>query len=549
MKKPYIALTVSLFLFFFTTATSLASNQDVIINEIGASEPQDYEWIEIYNRGTNPIDLSGWKFVEDFSDTKPDGTSHNLNFPNNNAILGAGQYAIIAQNATKLKEKYPSLNSLLIDSSWGSLNESGEKIGLKDTGGNFIESFIYIEAKNYSLERIDANSNDYANANWKEHAGSNTLGMQNSNLVPTQNTTGQTDQPSINDQQTTDNQNSDSSGISNSPNYKFKIQNSITAYAGENTIALAGQEIIFDASKSTGDITSYEWNFGDGQISKEKIAKHKYVFPGKYIITLSVSDGFSKSQTQITSTIHPSGVYINEFIPSPIEKDPGEWIEIYNSNNFPVNISEWKLKDSSKSKGFSIPQNTFIAPKSYLVLSKDITKISLNNNTDTLQFLYPEDILIEEIKYEKAKEGFSASRNQDDIFIWTQNPTPSGPNIISSNNTSSSTSANIQNVQASSVNINNALIKNSRIIVSENNIVKNLINSAKAQTVEEQKIEQLAQNENSDTMINARNDNGLSANIGENLKTKNNPMMKIILILATVGIFALMWQALKKTND
>ncbi len=545
MKKLFTALTISLFLFFFTTTISLAANQDVVINEIGASEPQDYEWIEIYNRGTDPIDLADWKFVEDFSDTKPNGTSHNLNFPNTNTMIGAGQYAIIAQNATKLKEKYPDFNGLLIDSSWGSLNESGEKIGLKDADGNLIEPFNYIEAKNYSLERIDANSNDYASTNWKEHADSNTLGIQNSDYASTQNATGQTDQSSINNQQTTDNQNGASSTISNSQNSKFKIQSSITADAGENIIALAGQEIIFDASKSIGDITSYEWNFGNGQISKEKIAKHKYIFPGKYIITLSVSDSSSKSQTQITSTIYPSGVYINEFIPSPIEKDTGEWIEIYNSNNFPVDISKWKLKDDGKSKGFSIPQNTFIAPKSYLVFSKDITKISLNNDTDTLHFLYPEDILIEEIKYEKTKEGFSASRNQDDIFMWTQNPTPSGPNIISSNNTSNSTSVNIQNVQASSADINNALIKNNRIIVSENNIIKNLINSAKAQTVEEQKIEQLAQNENSDTMIDARNDNGLSANIGENLKTKNNPMMKIILILATIGIFALMWQALK----
>jgi len=569
MKKIFIYFIIFILLstILLVLNSATAATQDIIINEIGSSEGADYEWVEIYNRGQNSIDLTGWKFVENFIDSNPDGTNHGLNF-SGNASLVAGQYAVIAQDAIKLKEKYPSLSTVIIDSSWSSLNEGGEKIGLKDADGNFAELFTYISAINYSLERKDPNLNDYTATNWQEHPSTNTIGAQNSSKQNNnQTTTQQTIDSSQETTQTTTNQQESQTTentISFSPTSNLQPPTPIVANAGENIIALIKQEITFDASKSQG-ASIYEWNFGDGSTTKEKVTKHKYNFPGKYIISLTISDGQNTSQSQITATIHPLGIYINEFIPSPAGSDENEWIEIYNSNDFPADISGWTISDNSK-KSFSFPQNTFIAQRSYIVISRKTTGIALNNDIDVLKFSYPENILVEEIKYEKAKEGYSASRKQNNSFVWTKNPTPSSPNIISSENIGAQ-NTNTQKMSGQKLTIaileqnkaQNITVSNQKFIVLNNGfIIKNLVNTAEAHHVEEEIIgednpdgkltKSESENDSPAQADHAYRQAGLSANINNavNLIKNTGSAIKIIFILAIAGSIALMWRVIKK---
>lgn len=537
MKYFFCLLSITLFSPIFIHK-SFAATQDVIINEIGASEGTDYEWVEIYNRGVAPIDLENWKFVENFTDSSPDGTNHGLNFSGATA-LNPNQYAVIAQNATKFKEKYPNFTGLLIDSSWSTLNESGEKIGLKDADGNFSELFAYIEAKNFSLERKNPNLNDYTATNWQEHSSGNTVGAKNYNSADQTTATEQTASQEI--QQT----NSEST-ITNTQTPTSNLQSLvIIANAGENIIALTSQEIIFDASKSQGNIANYEWNFGDGQTSKEKIAKHKYDFAGKYIAVLTISDGQSQAQSQITASIYPSGVYINEFIPSPQGTDSeNEWIEIRNANDFPVDLSEWILNNNSKP--FSIPKNTFISPQSYLALTRKTTGITLPNTNGFLKFSYPENIAIDEIKYDKTKEGYSASRKQDDNFVWTKNPTPGAPNILISEIKMSS-SAPHQSIAITKQNQypQNLITKNqSSYVVSENSTFKNFINAASAH---HDVYNDAAEENDQTTKENASNPININANISQ-INFKNKNVLFFSFGLAIAGFFVLMWQIIK-TKD
>ena len=51
--------------------------------------------------------------------------------------------------------------------------------------------------------------------------------------------------------------------------------------------------ITFDASQSEdedGSIASYQWDFGDGNTATTKLVTHKYLNPGDYIVSLSVTD-------------------------------------------------------------------------------------------------------------------------------------------------------------------------------------------------------------------------------------------------------------------
>ncbi len=144
----------------------------VVITEIGAYEKTDHEWVEIFNAGPGPIDLTGWKFWEN-------ATNHGLNQLRGDFILDAGEYAIIAQKGDVFLADRPGVGVTVIDSSWSSLKEAGEEIGLKDASGNFIERFTYLAAPDTALERRNALIADYTPANWLPHPTGGTPGQPN----------------------------------------------------------------------------------------------------------------------------------------------------------------------------------------------------------------------------------------------------------------------------------------------------------------------------------------------------------------------------------
>jgi len=55
--------------------------------------------------------------------------------------------------------------------------------------------------------------------------------------------------------------------------------------------------------RSTGNPTSWEWNFGDGNTSTDQNPNHTYTVAGNYSITLSVSDGTNTDSVVKTNTI------------------------------------------------------------------------------------------------------------------------------------------------------------------------------------------------------------------------------------------------------
>ncbi len=59
------------------------------------------------------------------------------------------------------------------------------------------------------------------------------------------------------------------------------------------TEAVVGEQLAFDASQSydpDGQISEYNWNFGDGNNSNQMMANHTYTVPGNYNISLIVTD-------------------------------------------------------------------------------------------------------------------------------------------------------------------------------------------------------------------------------------------------------------------
>lgn len=130
-------------------------------------------------------------------------------------------------------------------------------------------------------------------------------------------------------------------------------------------------------------------------------------------------------------TTYSDSVVISELLPSPEgPDDKEEWIELFNGNNFAVDLSGWKIQDTIGSvKIYIFPEGTIIEPMGFLVLSRPTTKITLNNDGDGLQLLQPDGKIIHEATFSKAPKGQSYNQTSSGWF-WSPILTPGSTNII-----------------------------------------------------------------------------------------------------------------------
>jgi hypothetical protein len=127
----------------------------------------------------------------------------------------------------------------------------------------------------------------------------------------------------------------------------------------------SGLDVIVDANRSDdpdGDITNYEWGFGDGTTGNSKQVSHPYASGGTYTITLTVTDegGATNSTTQtisVSSGSPTSNAVISAFQPNPnqLSDTEGEFIRVY----FPPSIdtSNWVIRDQDSGGTKTIGQD------------------------------------------------------------------------------------------------------------------------------------------------------------------------------------------------
>ncbi|MFH1457295.1 MAG: lamin tail domain-containing protein [Patescibacteria group bacterium] len=125
-------------------------------------------------------------------------------------------------------------------------------------------------------------------------------------------------------------------------------------------------------------------------------------------------------------------VFINEVLPNPHGSDDYEWIELYNSNNYSVDLSGWMLSDATGNK-YVIPNGKILLSKNFLTFDKLNTQISLNNSNGESVFLYwPDGSVISQINYTgTAEENYSWALSEQGNYSWTNMPTKNSKNIIS----------------------------------------------------------------------------------------------------------------------
>src|SRR5687767_804701 len=138
---------------------------DVVINELMYHPPgerEDLQYIELFNSGTQPVDLSGWSFRK------------GVRFEFGSGVkLAPGGFLVIARDARAFNRHYT--NGTVVGNFEGKLSHSGEQITLANGDGATVDSVHYGDrgtwphgADGYSpsLERICPTSASDEPGNW-----------------------------------------------------------------------------------------------------------------------------------------------------------------------------------------------------------------------------------------------------------------------------------------------------------------------------------------------------------------------------------------------
>jgi hypothetical protein len=105
-----------------------ASNGQILIGDIAINEimykpvsgNDDDQFVELFNAGTNTVDLTGWRFVAGINFTFPGGTT-----------VSPGGYLVVARNQTNLFAKHANLNAANTTGNYtGKLPHTGGRLAL-----------------------------------------------------------------------------------------------------------------------------------------------------------------------------------------------------------------------------------------------------------------------------------------------------------------------------------------------------------------------------------------------------------------------------------
>ena len=92
--------------------------------------PNDEQWIELYNRSSSAVDLSGWRLDD----------AVEFRFPLN-TVLAADGYLVVANHAAALRAQYPAIT--VLGDFHGKLSHRGATLRLLDAQGNPASAVTY----------------------------------------------------------------------------------------------------------------------------------------------------------------------------------------------------------------------------------------------------------------------------------------------------------------------------------------------------------------------------------------------------------------------
>lgn len=139
----------------------------VIISEVMSAPPDGMpEWIELYNRASAPVDLTGWTIADNGSTNAPIGTAP--------MTIAAGAHIIITADPLQFLSSFPAMPEtvLVIAAAVPSLNNTTpDAVVLRDGTRRTIDSLRYepqwLVLSGHSLQRYDRDDLSSDPRNWR----------------------------------------------------------------------------------------------------------------------------------------------------------------------------------------------------------------------------------------------------------------------------------------------------------------------------------------------------------------------------------------------
>jgi len=344
-----------LFIFYIVLIlyiSPILAQETIVINEImynpapELGEDDYYEYVELYNFGDQPVDLSGWLFTDGFVFTFPDAV-----------ILGQDEYLVVAQDPDTIISFY-GINNVIGPFEEGKLNNGGESIELRDADSISIDWVDYNDDPPWpiepdgngpSLELINPQADNTISENWDASLVNNgTPGIINSVFIQEETITIL------------------------SPNGDEKWEQGLShdiLWTSLNFTGVLNIELMLDTIihqvliESTENDGSWTWNIPDDQpVASNYNIRISDAENGE---PFDVSDGFfSIVEPYITPDL-----VITEIMYNPPESgdDSLEFIEIFNREDYTVNLEGFFFAEGIE---YIFP-DLEIASGDYLLLAKD----------------------------------------------------------------------------------------------------------------------------------------------------------------------------------
>ncbi len=373
----------------------------VVINEIMyAPKSSEQEWVEIYNTRDTVVDLSNFKIVAH------SGSSKVLS----GFLIAPRDFAVICKDSSVSKLHYPVKNLIL--QSVPSLNNNGDGVGLYDNLGNLLDTMSYVPsyggANGKSLERVDYFAADDS-ANWQECVDSTgaTPGMINSVAILPYDVALKRINLSL-----------PTMNVGEAENVKLVLQN-----AGRNAIGNISLSVQIFSGVDKSEVHS-ETQTLNRTLSPRDSAMAIFTFSpsqsGRYRIagTIQSSEDMRSRNDTLSTWLNvryrTQSIVVNEIMYG--SGQTGEYFEIFNASQNPIDIGGWTFHSSSTSSkpGHLSTLTKLLMSNEYFVVGGDSAiynfildsscvhlskSLSLRDDGDCIVIMDPTGIIVDSVYY------------------------------------------------------------------------------------------------------------------------------------------------------
>lgn len=321
------------------------------------------EWVEVFNSGATAVDVTTYKL---FENNVNHGITTLESYTNQESMLPAGEYAIIADNTTKFLEDWPQYAGYLFDSTF-SLSNTGEELRVVDAHGVTTDTREYgpelgATGDGATLQFIEGS----LVASYSTPGAVNVFKPVDTTPVSSTASTSATHTSSIS---THESQVELTSAVE---------KTTIKISAGRDRLTTIHTPIHFSGSTFDNNVAAkvqFHWNFGDGNTGRGRVTEHLYTYPGVYNVVLHAIAGKERAVSR-------TEVIVVE--PSIDVKSATTSILVHNKATTELNIGDFILKSANKT--YALPKDTIIKAGAVVPFSRDLfPKIG----TSTVELLFP----------------------------------------------------------------------------------------------------------------------------------------------------------------